>query len=889
MFPTEGPYVYGDSQFKFVINDSINGQRKHVRGNWVKNGNNDYWTSDGTVKEDTATRVVLNPVHENLRDFAYYGSAVQLIEGSVRDVINRFPAEIYFNADEGAKIKVDGKSYFVADNDYLINIYDATTNGEDVNELRYFCRSFGEYNLVDTSGTTEPITEWEVERYNKGCKEREDGAIIAKVTLAYGSGYTGGDFITLYAYVQGVEEYVLFTEENLNGFSLRPNDSHTEDFFQSLDIFESFMLNRKTNPLYAMSIETPTETDEGFFYTIERHIWPNKNNWNPDITSAAYNSYLDELLRIARYYDEYDTDNIWRSMTHEAIKALDWTFSRTVDSTTYEYENIDTTRIEPILKLYGRQYDDIKQYIDAIKRIKRISYSKNGDAPDYFISDSLNLSGWETINVNPSHDDSITAKMPYDGMDGEINSSEANIEFLRRLKLCSRYILSTKGTRKAVDTVLAMFGFKPNEYDIDEYVVVAKGNVDDSKMPIYKDIVEDNEGNVSATTMVWTGETTQYYPLYDEVAILNKHKDTFNVVNDNNLSGIPVAQVEGHDGLKAYVIPWFERGKQYDKALWFQMAGGWGRAKERYINSSLTSKDKLIDDRDHNIYDENESNLKFVGDIDGMLELGNNVVKTGDICYVTDISDLQERYHLGEDEDISNASHYFVLKSAEWSAFLGCHDAADETYGWKSISIDDIENTRGDGWTVVYLETLNETTTGNAPHIGQGMYDSGQSYLDRMGNFFSASEFTETPEDVIEAIEDYKFVLSKPIIDNKKCWYFGYDYGDTETLIKKDDGTYVPTSAETIDEIAINNYDPETNEDKVRTEASANSIINIKKFVISFATKKNEYLQRYINDVVLPYITQIIPSTTLFEVDIKGDGSFKASAFNLSFDRNHVS
>lgn len=40
--------------------------------------------------------MILKPMYHSLGDFAYYGSAVELVRASIDDIIKRFPAELYF-------------------------------------------------------------------------------------------------------------------------------------------------------------------------------------------------------------------------------------------------------------------------------------------------------------------------------------------------------------------------------------------------------------------------------------------------------------------------------------------------------------------------------------------------------------------------------------------------------------------------------------------------------------------------------------------------------------------------------------------------------------------------------------------------------------------------
>jgi hypothetical protein len=70
-------------------------------------------------------------------------------------------------------------------------------------------------------------------------------------------------------------------------------------------------------------------------------------------------------------------------------------------------------------------------------------------------------------------------------------------------------------------------------------------------------------------------------------------------------------------------------------------------------------------------------------------------------------------------------------------------------------------------------------------------------------------------------------------------------------------------------------YDPETgDESNKNTEASSNSVINVKNVEVDFSLPsdlsdfgdevKKEY-RKYIENVVVPYLTQLIPSTCILK------------------------
>ena len=111
-------------------------------------------------------------------------------------------------------------------------------------------------------------------------------------------------------------------------------------------------------------------------YEEKSYIWPTVGNdgFTPDMTTGAFQGYLESLISLASFHDEYDSDNIWRMMTHESIKNMDWTYT---NKNNEEIEgDIENNGISSMIRIYGRQFDDIKLYADSIKNMINISYNE---------------------------------------------------------------------------------------------------------------------------------------------------------------------------------------------------------------------------------------------------------------------------------------------------------------------------------------------------------------------------------------------------------------------------------------------------------------------------------------------------------------------------------
>lgn len=937
-------YVIGDSNFKFTTRLGLNGQMKHSRGKFLPPPSGDTvcgWTLDNIIDSGITeeSRIRLKPDYNALDDFALYGSAVKLVQGTVNGVITEFPAEMWFASGATSLITINiykgseaGYSFneenplatsgYVLYNEYGIDMISKNVQPENVtNPLRYLTLCGSSYVLLDSNNTEHPFVGFDVETKASGvCFNGKDIEVdhAATVTLKF----EGLSDITIEIYKDNTDDtlYYMYTDQSLSGYHIRPKKQIIEDYFRNADDFTVVLLNRDTLPLYTSLFKTPKETDTGFVYNLVSYTWPSLNGgFNPDL-SGPYYSYIQSLIDLAELYDTYFSDHMWRSLTHEAIKTLDWTYVSNSDGDIQDMSEIDTSRIEPITKIYGRQFDDLKRYTDGIKTINTITYNQRSNTPDYTLTDILANSGWETKTLEITTDKDLQTPALYSGLYTGYTSSDANIEFLRRLKINSPYLFSIKGTRKSLDAILAMLGFTPDDYKIHEYVYVFSGSND-----YYTSFCDRTAGKSFP------------YPLADDVATINRYKINFDI-NDpyGEYCGIPVAEIGFTDSAGtdySYMVPWFSYGKKYDDGLYFQMNGGWGRRNSKDIDLDIAPDVHSISSFECGvtIYDETQSRLKFANDFDELLQGAYAESKKWDVFYVTDISKIADTYTFGIGESKSGLSHYFVLENAELNQFLG-FNGSRSSYGWRNIKEDEYTVSSAltsAGTLVLYLESIKDDTTGNNPHNGNGIYDDGAAYVKSMSDIFGYStvnkNFIGINDATCDRIKKYKFDVTKQE-DNRKCWFFSDDYntscgkesglpgeggvcsGETITFKEVDvtSGECLihgvsATSASVKDILLLeealfrspvnsrvivgHGAEPSITSDfedfytrntsllpfnpekpgVTTEEGAANSIVNVKNMEVHFLLKPKfrEEMRKYINTSVIPYLTQMIPSTTI--------------------------
>lgn len=907
-----GSIPFGTQSFKMVQNYKTNNSKKHKYGDWLKqnectdsnNANGENWTLNcltNTNSVNEESEIIIKPNYNSLLDFAYYGSCSDLIQASVKDIINKFPGDMrvtdtkisYIDIKDNALkyVNYNGKTLFLISNPFGIDIVKRGlfhVDDSKINKLRYFCESENKYEIRDSEDKfVSCINSWEVEDENKPeCVS--DGEVIKIITLNKGD---DSEIVIYYIYVNG--ERQLFSEEQNIGLRICLVEEEKSDFFNNLDDFEKIMLNRYTMPIYTMILDYPHETDYGIETYKKAYSWPTIDGWNLDIESNQYAAYIKDLLTLASFYDERQTDNLWRAMTHDSIKNMDLTYTRGNSTDEHEDYVLGTTKLKGLFAAYGRQFDEIKRYIDNIKSINKISYDKNNNLPDYFLTDSLELSGWEPTSVYPnSINGGITSvNNLYTGDNREYSATDANNEFLRRLKINSKAIFSRKGTRYGIDLIMGLFGLK--SYDFAKNYYIINGGTEKDWNDLSEIDKEDYyDYKINEFVVVASGLTSGIK--VDDVKTYNSYKKSYIDNGEwgetDELQGLPVREVEYTDSNNTphrYLIPWFSKTDEIDGKPYFQLYGGWGKSFKKNINVKLEIDNsgntktfsEIYGDEENRIYDETIKFLNIVKKRSDLDQISESKLTDGDIYYVSNL-------------DNENESHYFIYKKGEW----------------KNIPYSDIEQgyENENGFKILYLESILDEHKGNNPHGGYGKYDDGEEFIDYFRKLFKYSVENDNFKDIAyecngklkNEIEEAGFKLSEYVLDNVKTWYFT-DTNDTNTKLRKieekfgekkenkdgysemglnytgngiQENTKVGKNAsEMTFESSLEPYNFEMGEKY--DEAAANSIINTKKMIIEFASKllKEKGFYEYLNNCIMPYVKQMIPSTTIFEVNFGND------------------
>jgi hypothetical protein len=664
------------------------------------------------------------------------------------------------------------------------------------------------------------------------------------------------------------EKLLIYSGTGTAGTIIEPKKKYFDEFWETADEFERVLLNRDGKIPFKAVFETPFFTEEGYYYTMQSYIWPtiNNNKKVPSLSNVGFQNYINSLYSLAAYHDEYDSDNLWRMMTHESIKNLDWSYVTTEEGVRSENE-LDTKGMGAMLRIYGRHFDDIKRYADNIKATNSVTYNGQDNTPDYFLSDIVEMGGIDAQNVAPFGENTVMMNGYY----REKNTSDVNSFFLRNMVLNKNYIHSLKGTRRGIETMLKMFGYS-----------------------CYNEDMENPFGTYSISEYVYaiSGAPLSYIEA-STIRGLAEYVDTD--YDPNLMQGYPVGVIgkDKEDVSTWYLVPWFDKNETYEYPFYFQGRGGWGKMPFKNINIPALTPITRLNGNVISLYKESVSYLKFATDIDEMLSFFYDDLFENIICYVADISDIEKQYNPrvgplvsdGEDEG-NDYSHYFILKNVALSTVCGyLQNHLYDCYGWKNIHISEYENEDNptcDGERLIYMETLLTDNVGNNPHLGYGHYDDGEEYVNKYRNLFEgaineglfdhlayADEDDELGKEVYSKVmseNGYGFKLDLKE-DNSKCAYFySADANSGLTLMgcsMKNDT--LEWNSKKLTDFSFNPDEVEESDTLPLEESQSYGIMNVKKLFINFNVSGNTAFIDYIQNVVMKYVELMIPSTTILE------------------------
>ena len=394
-----------------------------------------------------------------ITNFTLYGSLTKRLSTSITQIINFFPAaievdQVYFDystANTATNIvynQNENTTSFDVDVQRIKNIFDIDFSQNaarnialrptPVSPLRDMTTFYKDYSLFIGTGSTE---------YQFILFTASNSTTSGTLSITVSGNPFSGDLTTTKTLV------------------MRPNKLKTEMVFNNdFDEIQKFLLNRFVIPKYTAQFKLPQQTDDGTFYTSYVYLtWPLLGVWNLDIITTAYDSYLETLSSYGEQLDAFKTNLISRFLTTDAF---------------HEFDTKDQ-KIDKVLQIYGRSFDETKTFIDSLATITSVEYVPENDIPSALLVYLAKTLGWDT-NISPiTNEDFLTAiygvknKSIYEGWTRDQTPSELNFEYYRRLILNASNLFRSKGTRKSIEFLMRTIGAPDALVEFNETIYTA--------------------------------------------------------------------------------------------------------------------------------------------------------------------------------------------------------------------------------------------------------------------------------------------------------------------------------------------------------------------------------------------------------------------------------
>ena len=781
-----------------------------------------YVLEDGTIKKLVERTIIVDKEERKVIEIEDYGTPI---------VTNNFISyytkdfEYYEYNYEGASFDVKDAPIGVVDGFALDNPFKIDMHHKRVildkydNPMRFIAQSWSKYCVVNGDGKEEKITSFTIEPKDvtKCC---EEGLVMYDITIETEKTEKSNPYVIKAYYVGNDIVYIYNNKKYPPMTEIRPQQEYIDDYFANLKGFKRQLLRQDTIPLYSNKFITPVEENLIWFYPIEMHIWPSKG-YCIDISSEAFETFIGKLFDLAQHFDELWSDNLYRSMTHESIKNFDWTYSRDY----YEGDAQDNIeggeRMQKIIRVFGRAFDDIKLYIDTMKNIKNTTYDKYKNAPEALLSDEVSIKGID-VKSTISTDYDLDAKITAESLDTNVIEKDkcwvdkslstlpkwyptrrsedvfcdvCDNEMMRRMLLSVKRIMQTKGTQQSIEMIFGLFGFgRGIDYEIEEEAFFTE-----QMIPSDECVDGDGDSKRDWSTVIGSDGWKQVDSRKkgDLAVEINADKDLDLLYYEDSLSGVPMREVLLGRENTPYLVPYYDSTQLYDGDLIFQEKGGWGKFIKR------DDKDPLDDCFD---YQETVSYLHVVGTVGELLSINSYTVDNNTIYYVANLEDYTT-YDENPPMDIDNhitMSHYFILinnfetyKISSWKNIVvsteldveGKLQIVEEKYkgvfqelfttdgkqDWayspKDLPSDATDEEKLGTYEYAfakmsYLDSILSTNIANNPHVGYGNYDDGNTFIEYMKLPFKyLIDNKNIQNSILDALaECYKF---DDITDNK--------------------------------------------------------------------------------------------------------------------------
>ncbi|MFW6226177.1 MAG: hypothetical protein ACOC3V_04410, partial [bacterium] len=413
--------------------------------------------------EEKEKNVSINLDKSDLKTFVRFGSAYEFIRTSIENIVVNYPGSLFIDPDLtiGQTTTILDYNYDAVNNITSFRIPITNINNDfqliyergskiDENTIKNLNDSFNEYLIWDSS------------RPNNNT-----------YSILGFTGYTSGNkFISIK--VKNNPFPTITGNTDRISFHIKPKVRIFEEYRASLNKYEQYLIsNRDNTDGFQFKLKEPTLLDNGnVVYNKTSILWDTSDGYNIDINTTSYSRFLERILTIATKYDNIKTDLIARFLTPESIKLYDLT---------------NDGKITKLLRLYGREFDQIREFIDSLVYVNTVKYDKTNNIPDKLVKNLARTFGWDYFDLL-NEDELVESVFSIDenerNLSTDLMPSEINIELWRRILLNTSYYWKGKGTRDVIKSIFLLIGIPEPFINITEYIYTVDGKIDPNEVNI---------------------------------------------------------------------------------------------------------------------------------------------------------------------------------------------------------------------------------------------------------------------------------------------------------------------------------------------------------------------------------------------------------------------
>lgn len=411
------------------------------------------------ILHNYSVNAVLNLNKSDLNTFVRFGSAYEFLRTSIQNIIVTYPGSLFMNSQT---TRGGNTTFYDFSGDTFTNTWEFKI------PINCIVNTFG---LVYNNGNLSKPDNIELKNLNISYDKYIIWSTINSTGNSYSVvGFTGNSSGSNFLRIQTAGNPFPMTTGTTGSFDfhIKPNNVIFEEFRSLLNPYEKNIVSERDETTgFIFTLKDPTLLDNGTItYSDSLLKWTTADGYNIDIDTSNYRKFLEAILTIGAKYDTIKTDLIARFLTPTSIKTYDLT---------------EEGKMTKLLKVYGWEFDQLRQFIDSLTNINKVTYDKINNIPDQLIKNLARTFGWNyfsLVNENELVESFLTIDDSEMNLNSDLLPAEIDIELWRRILMNTNYFWKTKGTREAIKSMFLLIGIPEPFINITEYVYTVEGKID---------------------------------------------------------------------------------------------------------------------------------------------------------------------------------------------------------------------------------------------------------------------------------------------------------------------------------------------------------------------------------------------------------------------------